>query len=86
MKLLNNKKASEQLIETVKTDIILISLILITILTGIMKISDNTIHVERASVRDFALLYDAVNLRNENFNITSPESYSVHHWAKSWVE
>ena len=24
--------------------------------------------------------------RNENFNITSPESYSVHHWAKSWVE
>ena len=23
--------------------------------------------------------------RNEDFNITSPESYSVHHWAKSWA-
>ena len=22
--------------------------------------------------------------RNENFSITSPESYSVHHWAKTW--
>lgn len=23
--------------------------------------------------------------RNEDFNITSPESYSVHHWTKSWA-
>lgn len=23
--------------------------------------------------------------KNENFNISSPESYSVHHWAKEWA-
>jgi mannosyltransferase OCH1-like enzyme len=23
--------------------------------------------------------------KQENFSITSPESYSVHHWAKSWI-
>ena len=23
--------------------------------------------------------------RNEDFNTTSPESYSVHHWTKSWA-
>ena len=68
-RIFKNKKASEQLIETVITDIILISIILITILSGVVKISDNSVHIERAKVRDFALLYDAVNIRNENFNI-----------------
>jgi len=28
--------------------------------------------------------YEEMNRRNENFRVTCPDAYSVHHWAHSW--
>lgn len=73
-----NKKASETL-EMWAVKLILVIIIALTLFYGVSKVSDNSIHVERVKVRDFALLYDVSTASQARLNIaySIPQNYTL---------
>lgn len=73
-----NKKAIE-LLDITLVNLIFIGFILITFLVAISKISDNTIHFERAKASDLAMTYSAASIAQNNLYLVynAPETLSL---------
>jgi hypothetical protein len=68
LNLFKNKKGSE-LVEIWVVNLVLVGLVLVIMLIGVSKVSDNSIHFQRAKARDITFTYDISTLAQGKLNL-----------------
>lgn len=78
---ISNKKAMTDELEWTMVKLFLLSLIILIVFTGIMKVQDNSIHLLNSKSRDLAFTYSAASLTEGNlylkYNIPSNFTASI---------